>query len=136
MLTANTGGLLVPNLHDGYLDGFYRQGQDLIILVRDVGGDSYTITLPKTIKVYATDFLQGNIILTATFYTGSACPPYAVHLANWCIHGDDDDEKERVYQDFVNSNWSLLEIQPSYGCELYAIFSVPLDKVLIVNIKT
>lgn len=116
---------LQPDLHDGFLVSIALQGSDTAVVgCRTVTNQSVTLVLTGLERFRADNFLEGNIILEARVLTGDAIPMRL--LARVMMEPDGAESVARMHEKAKKEEWSLLEIESSYGCDVVALCRNPI----------
>jgi hypothetical protein len=113
----------LPDFHDGYVDGGFSSDSTVRILLRSVSGEEFTLVLDEVDALRVTDLMTGNIILELKLLMPDQLDPNFVF---GIYEYSDEHKKKFVFQDWVEkaTQWGMnaLEITPSYGCCLLALF--------------
>jgi hypothetical protein len=110
-----------PNFHDGYVDGVLVEKETARIFVRTVGGEKFTIELSGVKSLVLDDFRPGSIILDVEWLDDAkkisdhAVSRYYYRPANSTLRAE-------FIRSIEGQHLRALEISPSYGAELVAIF--------------
>jgi hypothetical protein len=111
------------DFHDGYVDGLLTFNSVVQILLRSVAGEKFTLTLRGVEAFRADDLRQGNIILELRLLTVDQIDALFI----FDLYGYSNESR----QGFSLNAWVerakgegllALDIQPSYGCSISAIF--------------
>lgn len=112
-----------PNFHDGYLDGVLVSGKDASLFLRNQDGHKFTIVLRQIFTLVMNDFRGGNIILTVDWID-----PRQISDEGICeyfhepVHKFSGDLRDRFSSLIDGKRLQGLEISPSYGATLTAVF--------------
>jgi hypothetical protein len=113
----------LPDFHDGFVDGVLLSKSDARILLRTVNGDRFTLILNELEALRVDDFRKGNIVFEVVFLMPRQLDSSFVFE----VYGYSDEGKRT----FVLGEWAekaaqkvltAIEITPSYGCTILAIF--------------
>ncbi len=111
---------MIPDFHDGYLDGLFVTGRTAKIFLRTVTGQRYTLILREVERFHAENFLEGNIIFDVKFFQPEQLTEGAV------LDAYGYNEKRFVIQDWIcdanQRGLQAVEISASYGCEARVFF--------------
>lgn len=111
------------NFHDGFVDGLLLFGAKVHIFLRTVDGEKFTLILRDVDALRVNDLRAGNIILSLDFIQPKQLDESFVF--------DAYQYSEEHKKTFVLAAWitkaaekqlKAVEIAPSYGCELLAIY--------------
>jgi hypothetical protein len=114
---------VIPDFHDGYLDGLFVSGKTARIFLRTETGEKFTLFLQQVERLHAEDFRQGNIIFSVDFLRPEQLTPEFIFE----VYG----YSEQDQHNFVMDHWvqgakqkgfQALEISTSYGCSASALF--------------
>jgi hypothetical protein len=110
---------LEPSLHDGEFFGLLvTPSKELELCCVTCAGEGVRIRLPGLVRLRAEEFLEGNTIFAVGQYQGSA----PAELLNFVFGLDDGPGgKGKEFADRAATNWTLLHLRSSYGCELVAL---------------
>jgi hypothetical protein len=112
-----------PNFHDGFVDGLLMSKPEARIFLRTEHEEKFTLILHGVETLVVKDFRQGNIILSIDLLETEQLKPDFIYGA---YEYDDIDIKKFASSELVTKarEKSLrgVEISPSYGCTLLAIF--------------
>ena len=126
--------LIDPNFHDGYLPGIrVLENKTLQLHLTHVDETRYILRITGLEKLKADNFVEGNIILDMSLYTGEAISENTLRELYGDPPIDYDNWFKSVQAKVKAENWSYLEIDATYGCELRAIFSKPLSTFDLVS---
>jgi hypothetical protein len=78
------------------------------------------------------NFLQGNIIFEFRVYTAHQCTPELFHKADNAATLFDREYAIKQLQEMRRDHCVLLELVPTYGCELAAIACCPIEDIQLV----
>jgi hypothetical protein len=113
---------MIPDFHDGFLDGLFVSNRQARIFVRTVREENFTIILREMERLHAENFRQGNIVFSVDFLEPEQVT--VDHVGEAYYHG-------QVPPEFVLSDWmekakqkglKAVEISTSYGCSALAFF--------------
>lgn len=118
-----TDELVEPRLHDGHLLGIRIPEQGKIELdVSDRFGKQYRIELAGVVAFHASDFREGNIILNVIVLHGERVQMDDFELLEgWYCFLNKDGYREKLYQQVIRESLYVVQLIPSYGCELIGI---------------
>jgi hypothetical protein len=112
-----------PSFYDGFVDGILLGEGSARIFVRTLHGEKFTILLGDVKTLVMNDFRQGNIILSLGWLDatdisdpglfGYDCEP---------VGADSVVPRSRFMGEIGDQQLRALEISPSYGASLMAIF--------------
>lgn len=112
-----------PNFHDGFVDGLLTSGRETSVFLRTVNGEKFTVVLHGVENLVLNDFRQGNIILSVDWLD-----PVEIHDSSIRDFSHLNDEamtdavRERWIEETKGKKLLAVEIMPSYGANLVAIF--------------
>jgi len=123
------GYLRRPNLHDGRVLGLNLVGKGLRLSVSDIDGRSYILELVGLQRLRCNEFAEGNIIhhiiITTRAKPSSASlrkllgePHPSVGEPHRRRH---EDWRARCEQSVLDGDLTFVELQSSYGCEMWAL---------------
>lgn len=118
------GSIIEPRLHDGLLTRIELIGDDRAELaVTSEDGSRFELSLLGLVRLKATDFLQGNIILDAVLYRGNLSNPALLEAVLGMTQEEAKSTRtfHETLTDIRSGSLALLELQPSYGCYLLAL---------------
>ncbi len=113
---------MIPDFHDGHLEGLFVSGGTAKIFLRTFAGQAWTLVLHEVERMSATQFWEGNIILDLRILQPEQLTQDAVLDA---YHAD------KPWKGFVMQDWirdskqrglQAVEISASYGCEAEILF--------------
>ena len=112
-----------PDFHDGFFDGVLLSDYCARILLRTVKGDRFTLTLNELEALRVNDLRKGNIIFEVLFLEPKQLEASFVFE----LYGYKDERKKTFALDewvekATRKGLTGLEITPSYGCTILAIF--------------
>jgi hypothetical protein len=111
------------DFHDGFVDGVLISGSTARIFLRSVAGETFTLVLAEVEGPLVNDLRKGNIIFNVTLLSVDELDADFVFR----IYQYSDEHKRK----FVLEDWTepakkkglgALEITPSYGCTISALF--------------
>jgi hypothetical protein len=125
VVVNDRGQVVRPSLHDGHLVGIMLgDDETTVILLKAESGESYELELRGVRRLRAEEFLQGNIISGLTIRAGSDVSDEDIGHVYRLGDGPKDGEYLKAAKRSTSEEGLLhLEITPSYGCSLHAIFS-------------
>ena len=113
---------MIPDFHDGYLEGLFVSGKTANIFLRMVTGQTYTLVLRGVERLHVDHFWEGNIILDLVFLQ----PEQLTQDAILGAYHTDEPWKGFVMQDWIQAakrrGLQAIEISASYGCEAQILF--------------
>lgn len=113
---------MIPDFHDGYLDGLLVSNRQARIFIRTHRGAQFTLVLREIERLHAENFREGNIIFSVDFLEPEQLT--VEHIAEAYYYG-------QISPEFVLSDWmekakqkglKTIEISTSYGCSALAFF--------------
>jgi hypothetical protein len=112
------------NLHDGFVDGVLVEKGSAKIFVRTVGREKFTILLSGVETLILNDFRQGNIILSLDWLDATKISDESICDYHHSKPGDADPDalRSKFVHSIEGQQLRALEISPSYGADLVAIF--------------
>ena len=127
MREGDGGASIIPSMHDGLLLGLSLAEDDgLEITFQTTAKKKIHIRLPRLVALKCDNFRQGNIVFAIRLYEKSNCPHDLVGRA----YGYSKEEAAKFLavrlSELEPGDWSLVEVQESYGCELVALSRGPL----------
>jgi hypothetical protein len=114
--------LVEPNFHDGHVDGVLVAEGSASIFLRTVSSEKFTIVLRGVKSLVMNDFRQGNIILDLEWVDAMNISDSAILDYYWMPKGEAAVLRERWIKEIKGSQLHAIEISPSYGANLTAIF--------------
>jgi len=124
------GQLKTPGLHDGYILGVLISAEKVIeIIVKSVGGQSFTIRLAGVERFRCDEFLEGNIIDDFHFYSGMAPHREDLEVLLPAPHPEVAQEYKDKYEAYiletsrriVAGKRVFVRSFTSYGAEIFAL---------------
>jgi len=111
------------DFHDGFVDGVFVSDSTARIFLRSVTGDKFTLVLAGVDALRVNELMKGNIILELALLSVNQLDADFVFE----IYGYSDEHKKKfVFEDWVEKakqkGVHALEITPSYGCTISALF--------------
>ena len=114
----------IPDLHDGTITGLRLiEPTSLRVDVSDWRGNRYAITLTGLQRLKCLDFREGNIILDVDVYRGVLPPESALREVLNRRNNETSEHMKNLSRSIEVGDMTLLNITPSYGCEVIAICS-------------
>lgn len=116
---------ITPDLHDGYLRSIALVGEDSVeVGCRSLSGQVVTFSIGGVERLLATNFLAGNIILEVRTFSGADISLESVAT----VMGEQPDSYsvKAMFDTARSDNWTALEIDSSYGCDLRVLGRFPL----------
>jgi len=112
-----------PNFHDGYVDGVLVSERNARILIRTADDQRFTIILRDVKSLAVNDFRQGNIILSLEWLEPANIADDSI-LSYYSLRENEMSQllRERWLKEISGKQLQALEICPSYGASLTAIF--------------
>lgn len=111
------------NFHDGFVDGVLVEDHSARIFVRTVGGEKFTILLRGVMSLVMNDFREGNIILSLDLLDASNISDEALwNYYHRPVDADPASLRSKFLRSIESEQLQALEIDPSYGATLVAIF--------------
>jgi hypothetical protein len=112
-----------PDFHDGFVDGLILSDSSARILLRTVKGDRFTLTLNELEALRVNDLRKGNIVFEVVFLEPKQLDASFVFE----LYGYSDEHKipfvlDEWVEKATRKGLTALEITPSYGCAILAIF--------------
>lgn len=130
MRVSDRGLLREPQLHDGYLTAVrIEDAGHVVVRLRDYSKTDYTLTLSGIESFCCNNFREGNIICHVLWFSGIQ-PDVSLlrsivgepHPSVGSPHREHHERLIQRYSDDVaEGRLTLIAIEPSYGCELYAL---------------
>jgi hypothetical protein len=120
-VAADSHQLVHPNLHDGNLLAISTIDGKIELALVDVESQRFYIRLDDVVEFLATDFKQGNIILDMTLVQGKDVQAVDLELLNSSEYSADQEYLQNLHQRVVDQSLYVLQLNPSYGCQLIAI---------------
>jgi hypothetical protein len=111
-----------PNFHDGYIDGVLVAEESASIFLRTVSSEKFTIVLHGVKSLVMNDFRQGNIILDLEWVDAVNVSDSAILDYYSMPEGEVAVLRERWINEIKGRQLQAIEISPSYGADLTAIF--------------
>lgn len=111
-----------PNFHDGHVDGVLVAEGSASIFLRTVSSEKFTIVLRGVKSLVMNDFRQGNIILDLEWVDAMNISDSAILDYYWMPKGEAAVLRERWINEIKGMQLRAIEISPSYGANLTAIF--------------
>jgi len=114
---------MIPDFHDGFLDGVFVSGSQAAIFLRTLEGQEFKLVLRDVERLHVENFREGNIVFSLDFLE-------AEHLTLEHIC-EAYQYNERVPPGFVLEHWvedakqrglKAVEISTSYGCSALVLF--------------
>ena len=120
-----SGVLRSPDLHDGLLRGIIvSKDKQADLIVYDTGGKEYLISLRNVKRLRAKDFFEGNILFDITLFRLESCPMNLLEdLYGIANKFGDSTFIETLKQTEGLEGYHVIDVSPSYGCSLVALFS-------------
>ena len=123
------GYLRSPNLHDGYVLGLKLVDKGLRVAVSDADGRKYILELAGLQRLRCNEFAQGNIIhhiiITTRAKPSSASLRKLLGEPHPSVgephRGQHEDWRARCEQRVLDGDLTFVELQSSYGCEMWAL---------------
>ena len=114
-------------MHDGLLLGLsLAVDGSLEITFQTTAKKKLHMRMPHLVALKGDNFRQGNIVFAIRLYEKSSCPHDLVARA----YGYSKEEAAKYLaarlSELEPGDWSLVEVQESYGCELVALSRGPL----------
>jgi hypothetical protein len=115
----------LPDFHDGFVDGVFSFDSTVRIFLRSVTDDKFTLVLDEVDALRINDFKKGNIIFELRFLSPDQLD------ADFVFETHDYSEQHK--KNFALKDWigktqekelTAIEITPSYGCSLLALFKI------------
>ncbi len=112
-----------PDFHDGFIDGVLLSDSEARIFLRTVSGDRFTLALNEVEALRVNDLRQGNIVFEIRFLEPRQLDSsFVFELYEY----SDEHKKTFVLKEWIEkalqNNLTALEITPSYGCTILAVF--------------
>src|SRR5258707_9845366 len=112
-----------PDFHDGFIDGILLSDTGARIFLRTVSGDHFTLALNEIDALRVNDLKQGNIVFEVRFLEPRQLDSsFVFELYEY----SDEHKKTFVLKEWiekaVQKGLTALEITPSYGCTILAVF--------------
>jgi hypothetical protein len=135
-IVDNDGSMIEPGLHDGLLYGIvtHPDKDELTLLCRDVEGTEFRIVVPEIVRLTVYEFMEGNIILDVSIHEGDNCPRESIRKAYGYDLTTGLEYLEMRMKEVRDGRWTLLEIDTSYGCELFAVSKAPADRITVEQV--
>lgn len=111
-----------PNFHDGYINGVLVAEESASIFLRTVSSEKFTIVLHGVKSLVMNDFRQGNIILDLEWVDAVNVSDSAILDYYSMPEGEVAVLRERWINEIKGRQLQAIEISPSYGADLTAIF--------------
>jgi len=112
-----------PNFHDDFVDGILLGEGSARIFVRTVHGERFTILLGDVKTLVMKDFRQGNIILSLDWLDATDISDEGLFgYYSEPVGADSVVLRSRFMREIGDQQLRALEIFPSYGASLMAIF--------------
>lgn len=119
MALSDTGSIVNPCLHDGFLTKIeILDDNEARLTVREETGGKFELILSGLVRLKASEFCEGNLILDVILHTGETCDAVLLGELYRVMSGQAFDSILRKVRE---RELSILEIQPSYGCTLLAL---------------
>lgn len=120
--TNQSGQIVRPSLHDGWVAGLVVREGAAQVLLEDTEKRRYSLHLRQVERLLATDFREGNIILDVVV---RPCQSDDGKLLAR-LHGLQSVDKEgnflaALLERAVAEGALIVEINPSYGCSIVAL---------------
>jgi hypothetical protein len=120
-ISPESHALANPNLHDGLLLGILTSDKIVDLIVADIEKRKYQIKLHDIVILYATQFKEGNSILDVTIARGSEVRADDLSLLHSSDLAPNAQYMEKLLERIGKELLFVLQVSPSYGCELLAI---------------
>jgi hypothetical protein len=111
-----------PNFHDGHVDGVLVAEGSASIFLRTASSEKFTIVLRGVKSLVMNDFRQGSIILDLEWVDATNISDSAILDYYWMPKGEATVLRERWIKEIKGRRLRAVEISPSYGANLTAIF--------------
>lgn len=113
----------IPSFHDGLLEGIVARDGEAHIFIRAVDGLEYTVILRGVRRLIANHFMEGNIILDVVICRGGAINKADLRTLYEVPDGTESGFEwfENIVKDAIGEELTLVEVVPTYGCELLAL---------------
>jgi hypothetical protein len=128
--------LIEPDFHDGKLWGiFVDQAKTLTLTCSDRLEREYAVRVAKIKYLIAENFRSGNIIFNLRLFQGDQCPRELVGKASEMDEPQFRVAFENLLQQVSEKNWTIVQVESSYGCELTALAMEPVSSVIVSPVK-
>jgi hypothetical protein len=111
------------DFHDGFVDGVLVSDSTARVFLRSVTGEDFTLVLAEVDALRVDDLKKGNIIFELRLLSPDQLDQDFVFQT---YEYSDEHKKSFVLQDWVGKakekGLTAIEITPSYGCRLSALF--------------
>ena len=121
-ITINDDGVVSnPSLHDGLLKKIeLEENKKVLLLIHTVDGSHYEIELCNVHRLRAMDFMEGNIVFEMIIEKGKLSD-HNILMQLLQISDKKDKYFERILDKIAKNEVILVQLNPSYGCELTAL---------------
>jgi hypothetical protein len=113
----------LPGFHDGFLDGLFTFGPEARMFLRRENGEKFTLILHGVERLQGEDFWEGNIIFDVVLLE-----PEELEVSDvFELYG----YSKEAMKTFSVTDWAAdakakglraVQISPSYGCSVQALF--------------
>jgi hypothetical protein len=121
-IVDDEGCIVTPHLHHALLKKFELLDNNMVALSIDATDKNrYEVLLSGVNKLRVNNFLEGNIIFDMVIYIN--CLNNTELLQK--LYGLDSDNQyfPKILENIKNNKLSLIQITPSYGCEMLVLCS-------------
>jgi hypothetical protein len=116
----DSGVLMQPDFHDGLLLGFnLRKNKTVELILADVQGNEFTITLTDVLKIKADEFRESNIVFDIGLFAIKEC---STEILEKLYNLETKSFVQKIKSIKENEHYQVIVITPSFGCSLIALF--------------